>query len=836
MAQARGLNPDTPPDLAALAEFCEQVTWDKQAPLAGRSVGQTLRELLDALADLGADASTRCYLAVNAAWSLFQDLEPAQASAVIEPVLSLANLAPELVSTLRLERARGLISRQQLAPAVADLDATREGIARSPAVLRALERGETPSDADRFQLTEAVYWFAARAECEISLGRPSRAEGALASAERLAKFVGEFDTRWLVFDLRLRQALALGTWEEVEPLVAGAEGAGLLAELRAADRAKLDLSRAIARHELRQREAPGDATELATIQALSLDERAPTDRRSTAARFVAAYAAELGDAQSAREALARVGGPADSALRSSFEAADLDAIALRIALLDGDRAAKSSALERLERSARRFLDDWAEMAELSSAVAVLQFAQRERVLSHLIEGCLVVHGPDAGARLALEWLHRAQLIGGLARGLGLDRAGGSLERDLAWILGPRRGLVVFHSGRRESRMFLVDEGALRCLPVAGGQRLREAARALSNSATRAVRAGAESDAASVREELDSLGELIGARELMAWLGELDGVTIVGDESVGHLPLALLETASGERLGARVALVHAPSIPVAAELARRADDSERVGFADFRACLLGAPAAPADVGIDANRMQAWAERLGGRARLHVGREAVPAALRELAGDCQLLQVVAHGRYDLERECRAGFLLFGDPASAGEVWFDTIEQIAAPRLAALAVCGASQRPVLLGDDGRTGLAASFLLAGSHCVLQTPIDLEVHAAVDLFERASVLIGAGASPAEALRDARRASADRAPKLQDFLIHAWGAGHAAVVDAASVPASARAALDAQHDPRNAASQAGNSNLARVALALVALLALLGVWRVARRRVGQPLA
>lgn len=790
-----------------------------------------MAELADALADLGADAELRGYFVLAAAPALFGDLELAQAAAVFSNVLSLPNLSDELVHSLRLERARGLISRQQLAQALADLEATREAVAEAPEVRAALESGgQAAVGAQERLLSNAAYWFAARAECEISLGRPSRADGALESAGRLAELLGAFPIRWLVFDLRLRQALALTAWDEVEPLVESARQSGLLAALAASERAQLELRRGIARHELRLRENLDDATELAALRTLSLDETAPAARRSTAARFVAAYAAELGDAAAAREALARVGGPADSSLRSSFEAADLDAIALQVALLDGDPNSARAALEKLEQSALRFLDDWAQMAELSSAVAVLQFAQRERVLSGLIAGCLAVHGPDAGARRGLEWLYRAQLIGGLARGLGLDRAHSALDRDLEWILGPRRGLLVFHSGRRKSFLFLVEERAVRCIDVGGGDRLREAASSLANAATRAVRAGAGADDASVREELVRLGELIGAQSLLAWVDALESATVVGDESVGHLPLALLETASGERLGARLALTHAPSIPVAAELARRAEDSGRVKFAEFRACLLGAPAAPADVGLERERMQAWAEHLGGRALLRVGADALPAALNGLANDCQLLQVVAHGRYDPQRECRAGFLLSSEAGASGEVWSDSIERTRTPRLVALAVCGASQRPVLRGDDGRTGLAASFLLAGADCVLQTPIDLEVEAAVSLFERVSVLVGAGASPAEALRDARRASAARAPALQDFLVHAWGAGHAPLVEAATAPLQPVAATEASGASNSDASQAGSSNLARVGLTVLALLALLGLWRVARRR------
>lgn len=829
VASAKGLDPTSQPDAQSLAAYGFDLAEGLAQPLAGSRAGATMLRLVDALADVNADAELQGYLGLAAAQPMFEELDPAQAAQALERTLALARLPRWLADQLRLERARARIGRQQLAEALSDLAALEAAFVGSALVRNALEfssQSEASYDqAQRAELESAAYWCAARAECEISLGRPIRADATLSRAERLAELSGHFGARWLAFDLRLRQALALMAWEEVDTHVARASASGLLSQASAVELAQLRLRQAIARHELRWRDDPSDREHLDAIRELVVDASLPASRRASAARFAAGYYAELGDAERAAEALGLAGTDAARERRTSFEAADLDAIEMRLALLGRDPERARAALEQLERSATRFLGDWARVAELSSAVALLQFAQRERVLAELTYGCLAVHGPQAGAHRALEWLHRAQQIGGLARGLGLARDAAALERDVAALVGPRRGFVVFHSGRRESYLFLVDAQSLRCLTIEAGARLRDTAGALANAATAAVRSGAAWDDPRVREIVATLCEQVRFEEWRCWLEALESATVVGDESVGHLPLALLPTTSGAVLGERLALAHAPSIPVAAELVRRARGRGVVASAQFRACLLGAPAAPADVGIDEARLRAWSERLGRTTKLALGREASPTSFASASQGCQLVQIVAHGQYDSQRECRAGFQLYAAELALGAIWSETVERSDAARLTSLAVCGASQHPVLRGDDGRTGLAASFLIAGSDCVLQTPIDLEVEAAVEFFERVSLLVADGASPSEALRVARVSTSKRAPKLQDLLVHAWGAGHQPLVDASSVVA-----------PRaNGASQGEDFTLARwlrnrwpSALALAVALAAVGLF--VRRR------
>jgi hypothetical protein len=787
------------------------------------------------LAELEARGEEQWHLVYASVQLLFEGLGYERTDAVIERILARRDIGEPLPSWLRLERARNLNAQQRLAESLRDLEASRASIVEAPAVLEWLapERaGQSPDDEDvRTALETAATWCFVRAGLDIGLGRLWAVDEPLTRAAWLAERAGSADAQLQVLEHRLRAVLAQEMHEEVEPLYDVALASGLLGAFAPFDLAFLRYYRAVARLELARRTGERDEASLLELRALRDDPECPDSLRRPVACRVAAYCADWGQTEQAREALLDAAGAADLLALpphdDKLHAAHLAALALRIALASSEPSERAAALEQLERAAAEFVEQCARFAQLSSAVATLQFIERERVLGELIRGCRAVHGEPQGVRRALGWLYRAQCVGGLARGLGLERERADLEQDLAALVAPGRGLVVFHSARDASFVFLVDATDVQLLEIADGSRLRAVASALANEATRAVRRGPDLDAPAVGELVAAMARAIDAPRMLPWLERQSEVTVVGDESVGHLPLALLVASGGGRLGDRVALGYAPTIPVGAQLARRAQSRGTVHATEFDVLLLGAPPAPASVELDLARFDEWRARLDGRARLLVGRDATPEAFANGARGCEMLQIVAHGRYDARRETRAGFLLHSETPEGGAVWADAIERSPAARLTALAVCRASQRPVVFGDDGRTGLAASFLLAGSDVVVQTPIDLEVDAAARLFERFSLRIAAGDSPAQALRSARHSMSrsDTPALLQDYLVHVWGAAHAPLVDRASVANAANAeALEGQND----AGQGARASLARWGVAavatLVVLLAAIG-WR-----------
>jgi hypothetical protein len=230
----------------------------------------------------------------------------------------------------------------------------------------------------------------------------------------------------------------------------------------------------------------------------------------------------------------------------------------------------------------------------------------------------------------------------------------------------------------------------------------------------------------------------------------------------------------------VAITHAPSLPVADALAARARERGSLDPAAARALLIGAPSVsdadaerwhPQAIEVEAGTWSRWRELWPRPAELALAGEATPQALLGAAEHgIEVLQLVVHGLYDPERERFAGLLLGAGASVSGAVWAEHVEAARAPRWVLLATCGAATEIARRG--GRSGLAAAFALAGSDVVVLTPNELELTGALDLFERVHTRLVEGAEPAAALRDARRALADRrgALPLQSALVFAWGA------------------------------------------------------------------
>jgi hypothetical protein len=283
-------------------------------------------------------------------------------------------------------------------------------------------------------------------------------------------------------------------------------------------------------------------------------------------------------------------------------------------------------------------------------------------------------------------------------------------------------------------------------------------------------------------EARALGESVLPLAVRARLATWSAAWVIGSESFGHLALDLIPLADGRLLGETLALDYVPSLPVAAELAARAaargvEPPERVVAGVVgEPTVLGASAAkwtPAPLSIEAATWERWGDTWSGGWHAWLGPDATPAALCGAgARGIDVLQVVAHGVEDVERETSMGLLLAGE---GGELWSDALTS-PTPRLVLLAACQIDARPLRRGDDGRAGWAGRFATAGTDCVVLTPVDLEVGRAMEFFELVQRSLRAGESPAQALVLARRELAGAGRRAQDYLIYAWGAGSQPVI------------------------------------------------------------
>jgi CHAT domain-containing protein len=159
----------------------------------------------------------------------------------------------------------------------------------------------------------------------------------------------------------------------------------------------------------------------------------------------------------------------------------------------------------------------------------------------------------------------------------------------------------------------------------------------------------------------------------------------------------------------------------------------------------------------------------RVRVLDGDRAGAASLRAPeVGSARVLQILAHGIVDLERERTAGLAL-----ADGPLWCEDVEGMSAPPLVCLWVCKGAQGALRRGEDGLATLPDAFLAAGALAVVVSPARLEYQALQELARSLHAHLVAGAPPDEALRLARRQLGDGGEHGHPFygLVHVVGLG-----------------------------------------------------------------
>jgi len=279
-------------------------------------------------------------------------------------------------------------------------------------------------------------------------------------------------------------------------------------------------------------------------------------------------------------------------------------------------------------------------------------------------------------------------------------------------------------------------------------------------ALRSAMASADDGAsvASCRELAEQLARQLLPPVLRELLRDKHDLLIAGYELLHTLPLEWLPIAEEPRwLGLRHAITYLPSVTLAAHLVRRvpqptdervvvlegtrvaASDQQRWGKEPVRveaADLRTALAAVADDGVT------------------VRVDATPADLAPVPRPT-LAVVLAHGVYDGTLACPAGILLApSEPDAGGAVFTRELPAQGAPRVVFLGVCGASRSPLRLGEDGGHRLTSAFLLAGSDAVVATDFDVRLDEVLRLLEPFAAALAEGQGVADALLQARRATA----------------------------------------------------------------------------------
>ncbi|MDP6520643.1 MAG: hypothetical protein QF411_12155, partial [Planctomycetota bacterium] len=424
-----------------------------------------------------------------------------------------------------------------------------------------------------------------RGQIHIDLGLVGRAALDLAQEKELALELGDLDG-WIASLIR-RANLHLAR-EDYEGLARSVEESLASEDLfggHPGERAQLLVRLGIARSE--QERADPSRPRLASgifHQALA-DKSLRPGERLTAELF-------LGDVLLRERALDEAATVLDSARKRLLawnandqlrapapEAASLATLSARLAVL---RVAGKEELARQLTELRHahgiFLEHWNSTPLRPAGIGFLHYGGRRAVLSELISLTLLVEGLDPGVDHILEHLMEAQALGSVSRRLGIPT--GSVDAVREKLIPPGGGLLIYLSGPDRSHLIALDAaGSLyrELLPARELERLRadfvttvtlppsvpSTDRLYTTRAARLTTTGRALSRALLPEDI--------MRRVAGW-GPL---TVVGIDTLGYLPFEALPIMDDVALlGDRHPIAYTPTLPLGLYLADKATDKAR----------------------------------------------------------------------------------------------------------------------------------------------------------------------------------------------------------------------------------------------------------------------
>ena len=407
--------------------------------------------------------------------------------------------------------------------------------------------------------------------------------------------------------------------------------------------------------------------------------------------------------------------------RSATEASDLRAAA-------SDRAPHIAALGlRLAIEARvpRSTLEWAERARAAS----LRLAGRPSVehdeLRDQLDELRLLDGRDTIAVDRLErQISRRARSGRSSAPAASSRSAG----DLCRIVGPNRTLIEFIELDGQLSACVIDRARASVVDLrVGVDDLEETVGKLLFGLRRmSTRLGSAAEAASLM--VAELARRLD-RQLFSRLGLAGSeIIIVPTGPLHHLPWAVLPTLS-ER-----PFVVAPSAHVWCDATGRQHSGEG-------AVIATGPGLPEAEGEAREIMQIW----GNAAQLRL--RATSSAARDSLPGSSIAHVVCHGRFRIDSPQFSALELSDGPFTV----FD-LEGIGdLPSLVVLSACNLGSVDVKVGDD-LLGFPAALFARGVNTLVAALLPVEDAATRALMVHLHRQLAAGTTPAQALRDARRA------------------------------------------------------------------------------------
>lgn len=607
----------------------------------------------------------------------------------------------------------------------------------------------------------------ARCQAWIDLGRTDRMADLAAKLGELAPSL-EPDLRRDVALQRSNALLALQAWALLE---SAARDALADRDLPPALSARWGHRRGLALSEIARLDpARADAARRTLDEALQTQLLEEHEQDATHLTL-ADLDVRIGNSESAAAHLAEVAarrgtsGPIDVEQRATFEA-----LAVEVAFATHAAPSELDALRARSRAALTALrEDWLLRPLVPGGQGFLLFGAPSLLLGQYARLEMALEGEQVGVERALAAIALLQSAGTVARTLDLGEI--DAQRLRAELLYDDATLIAILPNSLRTHVFVLGPKIAFPAEAAPLERLEVLRGELTSTLYRAPVAGQTGRAAQLDAASASLRDGLLDGRVIAELQARPVLFVVGADLMGGLPIEALDLGSGRPFGADCGIAHAPSLPLAIELAARS--RAPVPDGPWDAVVFGAPEHSDSVrerwprirsfSLDETSLRGLGEGFDpARVRVLAGPEATLAGLQSLdLGSARLLQVVTHGVFDPLRDEPAGIVVSSGGGSRDVAWYADLRALRAPRVVALWACGTQRGPSRLGDDTASHLGGAFCDAGVCTVLVSRADLALDPVLRMARRVARGLAGREAQVESLR-AARAELAADPKTAD--------------------------------------------------------------------------
>ena len=428
------------------------------------------------------------------------------------------------------------------------------------------------------------------------------------------------------------------------------------------------------------------------------------------------------------------------------------------------------AREELSRSLDALLNLWLETPLLSGGVGHLALDPRPAALGEFARLNELIDESETAALSTIDLILKTESFSTFARTVEMSEVTPTIVRTE--LLSEAHGVLKYVFARDESWLIALDRDHADQYQLPGVNTLLDAC----DRHRLALLRGEDSEE---RGAAKTLADLLLPAEARARLEQWQKLTIVGSDDLPLIPFAVLPI-RGEFLGCEIALDELPSLTVGVILTRRVQRERTIDFA------LVADSVPSQAALrltgPLDELATSEPRLSAltrpyrRSRVLHRSQATESAALELGKHASVLQFLVHGVIDRARERRAGLVLTpeADGTDDGLVWAEDVEEQPTADFVLLTVCSSASAPARSGDAAPARLSTAFLARGARAVLEASADLSLEPTLALSRELHERLATGASPAEALRQARAAmvAAGWRSARHHGCVHLTGLGH----------------------------------------------------------------